>query len=147
MYARFRERGELDFDDARALAVSRLTDAQLATRLSAALAARFREIIIDEAQDSNPDDLEVVKWLRNAGIPTKIICDPHQSIYAFRGGVTDQLLAFGNTFADQNRLTMSGNFRSSGNICKAIVMLRAADARAIVDEPLGEFKGCDSQMM
>ena len=35
---------------------------------------------------------------------------------------------------------MSGNFRSSENICKAIVMLRAADSRNIVDEPLGDFK-------
>lgn len=140
MHERFRERGELDFDEARALGVARLADAKLAIRLSAALRARFREIVVDEAQDSNPGDLEIVKWLRDAGIPTKVICDPHQSIYAFRGGVTDHLFAFARTFADENRLSMNGNFRSSGNICKAITMLRATEARAIVDAPLGEFK-------
>lgn len=140
MHARFRERGELDFDDARALAVSRLGDTNFAIRLSEALAARFCEIIVDEAQDCNPGDVEIVKWLRDARISTKVICDPYQSIYAFRGGITDQLHVFAETFAKENRLSMSGNFRSSGNICKAIVMLRAVEARAAIDEAIGEFK-------
>lgn len=140
MLSRFRERGELDFDDARALAISRIAEADFAARLSSALAARFNEIIVDEAQDCNPADLEIIKWLRDSGIPTKVICDPHQSIYEFRGGVTGQLFAFAETFENDNRLRMSGNFRSSDNICKAIVMLRAAEARNTVDEPLGDFK-------
>lgn len=140
MASRFRERGELDFDDARALAVSRITDAEFATRLSSALAARFREIIVDEAQDCNPEDLEIIKWLRYAGIPTKVVCDPHQSIYAFRGGVTDQLFAFADTFDKDDQLGMCGNFRSSDNICKAIVMLRDLESRNMLDEPLGRFK-------
>ena len=91
MQTRFLERGELDFDDARALAITRCGEVDFAARLSSALAARFREIIVDEAQDCNPVDLEIIKWLRDAGIPTKVICDPHQSIYEFRGGVTDHL--------------------------------------------------------
>jgi hypothetical protein len=140
MLTRFLERGELDFDDARALAVSRLAVAEFATKLSSALAARFREIIVDEAQDCNPADLEIIKLLCDAGIPTKVICDPHQSIYAFRGGVTDQLFTFACTFNEDDQLSMCGNFRSSDNICKAIVMLRAIEFRHIVDEPLGKFK-------
>ena len=73
-------------------------------------------------------------------IPTKVICDPHQSIYEFRGGVTHHLFAFADTFSKDERRGLSGNFRSSENICKAIVMLRAADSRNNVDEPLGDFK-------
>lgn len=140
LQALFHERGELDFDEARALAVARLTDTEFAFRLSSALAARFREIIVDEAQDCNPEDLEIIEWLRNAGIATKVICDPHQSIYEFRGGVTDQLFAFAKTFTTENQLFMSGNFRSSDNICKAIVMFRALETRNMVDKPLGIFK-------
>lgn len=136
----FLERGELDFEDARALAVERLKDAKVAKRLAAAIAGRFCEIIIDEAQDCNQADLEIVKWLRDAGIPTKVICDPHQSIYEFRGGVTEHLFAFAKTFDEKDRLSMKGNFRSSTNICRSIVMLRAADHRDSVDEPLGDFK-------
>ena len=140
MQARFRERGELDFDDARDLAVRRLADAECVVRLSSALAARFCEVIVDEAHDCNPADLEIIKWLRGAAIPTTVICDPHQSIYEFRGGVTHELVAFADSFAKTDQLCMRGNFRSSDSICKAIVMLRDIKARNTIDEPLGEHK-------
>lgn len=146
MLTRFREHGELDFDDARALALARLADAKFAARLSSALAARFCEIIVDEAQDCNPADLKIISLLRDAMIPTKVICDPHQSIYAFRGGVTDHLFAFEYTFNEDDRLRMCGNFRSSDNICKAIVMLRAIESRNTVDEPLGKFKNAQAHI-
>lgn len=140
LLALFRARGELDFDDARDLAVARLDNRDFAVRFSSLLIARFGEIIVDEAQDCNPADLKIIQWLRDAGIPTKVICDPHQSIYEFRGGITDQLFAFADTFDTNDRLSMSGNFRCNGNICKAIVMLRATQFRDIVDEPLGKYK-------
>ena len=53
-------RGLLGFDDARFVALHRLEDATPATRIAAALAARFREVIVDEAQDCNPDDLKII---------------------------------------------------------------------------------------
>ena len=140
MLLRFRDRGELDFNDARQIALERIADKEFSPRLSCALAARFKEIIVDEAQDCNPADLEIVRWLRDAGIPTKVVCDPHQSIYEFRGGVTNQILAFATSFPKEDQLFLSGNFRSSQSICKAIVMLRPLDARKVTDEPLGEFK-------
>jgi DNA helicase II / ATP-dependent DNA helicase PcrA len=138
--ARYLARGELNFDDVRELAKARLQDSTLAQKLAAALSARFSELIVDEAQDCNPADLEIIRWLRDAGIIVKVICDPHQSIYAFRGGVTEQLIAFGTTFQSQDRLTMRGNFRSSANICKAIVILRHKDSRTVVDQALGEYR-------
>lgn len=141
---RFLQRGELDFADARALAASRIKDEALHSRLAAALAARFRELIVDEAQDCNPADLEIIQWLRDAGIATKVVCDPHQSIYGFRGGVTEELIAFGETFEKDNRLPMSGNFRSSDPICKAIVALRPADARGRPDRALGEHRAVNT---
>jgi len=133
-------RAELDFEDVRSVAKRRLADTAFSVRLGAILAARFCEVIVDEAQDCNPADLEVIGWLRNVGIVTKVICDPHQSIYAFRGGVTEQLLAFRDTFAPEDRLPMNGNFRSSSHICKAIVGLRKLDSRTPVDQALGEHK-------
>lgn len=138
--ARYLARGELNFDDVRYLAKDRLQDSVFAQRLAHALSARFSELIVDEAQDCNPTDLEIIKWLRDTGMVVKVICDPNQSIYAFRGGVTEQLVAFGATFQPQDQLTMSGNFRSSANICKAIVALRHKDARTVVDRALGEFR-------
>lgn len=138
--ARFLERAEIDFEEARAIAKARIADATLSLKLGTVLAARFCEVIVDEAQDCNPDDLEIIGWFRTVGIVVKVICDPHQSIYAFRGGVTEQLIAFGLTFDARDRLLMSGNFRSSEHICKSIVALRKIDSRAAVDDALGEYK-------
>jgi superfamily I DNA/RNA helicase len=55
--ARFLERGELDFADARFVALARLRDPVCGAVLGQAFAARFQELIVDEAQDCNPVDL------------------------------------------------------------------------------------------
>lgn len=138
--ARFLEQGELDFADAREIALARLRDPVSSPVLAQALGARFKELIVDEAQDCNPADLEIVNWFRAARVPVKVICDPHQSIYGFRGGVTQELFGFGQSFAQNEQLPMTGNFRSSGHIAKAIVALRAPNARTFVDKPLGNFR-------
>lgn len=98
------------------------------------------ELIVDEAQDCNPVDLEIIAWFRAAGIPVKVICDPNQAIYGFRGGVTRELGQFADSFGAAERLTMSGNFRSSAHITKGIVALRPPGVRAATDEALGEHR-------
>lgn len=138
--ARFLERCELDFTDARSLALARLRDPASGPVLGRALAARFIELIVDEAQDCNPVDLEIIDWLRAAGVPVKVVCDPNQAIYGFRGGVTRELEQFAAKFGEAERLPMSGNFRSSGHIAKGVVALRAPIMRAVVDEALGEHR-------
>jgi DNA helicase-2/ATP-dependent DNA helicase PcrA len=138
--ARFLERGELDFADARSVALARLRDPACGAVLGPAFAARFLELIVDEAQDCNPVDLEIIAWFRAAGVPVKVICDPSQAIYGFRGGVTRELGQFADTFGAAERLPMNGNFRSSGHITKGIVVLRPPDMRAAIDEALGEHR-------
>ena len=138
--ADLRVRGHLGFDQARYEALERVKDPILSKRIAAALVGRFREVIVDEAQDCNPDDLKIISWLRDKHMPVKVVCDPHQSIYEFRGGVTDHLFSFANTFAPQERKMLTGNFRSSPNICKMIAQLRPINVRGMPDEPLGPFK-------
>lgn len=140
MLAAARAKGHIDFEDVRECVRSRLADVPFAKRLGTALAARFREIIVDEAQDCNPADLDVVQWLRDSGLAVKVICDPNQSIYKFRGGVTDEINRFAQRFAESERLPMSGNFRSTPAICSAIVALRPLAARTAVDQALGPLK-------
>ncbi len=138
--ANLRKQGQLGFDQARYEALERLKQPTLSGRIAAALAGRFREVMVDEAQDCNPDDLEIIFWLRKTGIPVKVVCDPDQSIYEFRGGVTNHLVAFADTFARPERKELTGNFRSSPNICKAITQLRPPATRSIADEPRGPLK-------
>jgi len=135
-----RERGQLGFDEARAVALERLNDPEQAGRIAAAIAGRFCEVIVDEAQDCNPEDLTVISWLRESGLSVKVVCDPHQSIYEFRGGVTDHLFEFADTFPADRRKKLTGNFRSTPNICKAIAQLRPPSVRGAPDEALGPLK-------
>ncbi|NTE84714.1 UvrD-helicase domain-containing protein [Agrobacterium tumefaciens] len=133
-------KGMIDFDDVRWIVSQRLGDSSFRERVGKALAARFFEVIVDEAQDCNPSDLDIVAWLRTAGIAIKVICDPHQSIYQFRGGVADELIKFAKTFPDDQQLSMTGNFRSSPAICAAVVALKPPGGVATIDKPLGPRK-------
>lgn len=133
-------RGQLSFNDARQLALERLDNSDISGRLARSLSGRFLEVIVDEAQDCNPDDLRIIGWLLDSGLPVKVICDPYQSIYQFRGGVTDELFAFREHFADEDRMQLSGNFRSTSNICKAIARLRPSDGGVQPDQALGDYK-------
>ena len=132
--------GRLDFDDVRACVRKRLADKIFAARVGAALAGRFREIVVDEAQDCNPTDLEIIAWLRASGLTVKIICDPNQGIYGFRGGVVGELDVFAGTFDRSDHLPMNGNFRSSPAICAAISQLRPPASRGKPDQALGRYK-------
>jgi len=144
LQARLLKSGQLDFDDVRRIANSNLADKAFSNRLGYILSARFGEIIVDEAQDCNPDDLSIIDWLRDmAKIPTKVVCDPHQSIYGFRGGVSDELFKYADTFTENQRLPLTGNFRSSQHICKVVHTLRAPSLRGDEDGALGALKDCD----
>ncbi len=140
MRARFQARGELDYEDARLIALRRLKSLRGESPLGMALRARFGELIVDEAQDCNPSDLEIIQWFRALGMPVKVICDPNQSIYGFRGGVSIELLEFANTFPVEQRLFMTGNFRSSSNIVSAVSRLKPLEANRPVDEALGQYR-------
>lgn len=133
-------RGHLDFEDVRDCVTKRLADPIFSGRLGAALSGRFREIVVDEAQDCNPADLKIIEWLRTSGITVKVVCDPNQAIYSFRGGLTDELLKFASSFDRADQLPMSGNFRSTPAICATISQLRPPATRGAVDTPVGRYK-------
>lgn len=140
MIARALSNGHLDFEDVRDYVAKRLADPGFSVALGAALSGRFREIVVDEAQDCNPEDLKIIEWFRASGIKVKVVCDPNQAIYAFRGGLTDELLKFADTFDGTDQLPMSGNFRSSPAICAAISKLRPPASRGAADQPVGRYK-------
>src|SRR5690606_33560743 len=118
----------------------RLNDAVFRESVGQALAARFKEVIVDEAQDCNPFDLEIITWLRASGIPVKIICDPNQSIYGFRGGVTEELRSYSSKFPKEEQLELSGNFRSTPAICAANYSLRPPNLRVKRDNAMGNLR-------
>lgn len=130
-------KGYISAADARVMAIANLAKDGWADSLGMALAARFEEIIIDEAQDCNYFDLALLEWLKECGLSVTIVCDPDQAIYGFRQGShdPDQLQEFAATYDNANRLYLTGNFRSSAPICSIAATLRS---RADPDDALGE---------
>ncbi|MBF2761006.1 MAG: ATP-dependent helicase [Ectothiorhodospiraceae bacterium AqS1] len=137
--ARLREHGCLGFDEARLVALERIKEQAFSGMIADVLRGRFCEIIVDEAQDCNPEDLTIITWLRDSGLSVKIVCDINQSIYEFRGGVTKHLLDFSETFPTEQRKKLTGNFRSTPNICKSIAQFRPKSTCGIPDRALGSL--------
>lgn len=84
------DRRVLDFSDLEWLTWKLLTDPTHAAYMHARLDARYRHILIDEFQDTNPLQWQIVRaWLEAYGDETEqptvfIVGDPKQSIYRFR---------------------------------------------------------------
>ncbi len=115
----------LSSEDVRVDVSKRLKHAEWADALGRALARRFEEIIVDEAQDCNPLDCQIIHWLRDQGIAVTVIGDPDQSIYGFRNGGLDGLRGIGEKYDVSNRLVLTGNFRSSPPVCSLAATLRS----------------------
>lgn len=80
----------LDFNDIEWLAAQLMRNEETAGYLQARLDARYRHILLDEFQDTNPLQWQILQgWLRgygdDASRPTLfLVGDPKQSIYRFR---------------------------------------------------------------
>jgi hypothetical protein len=92
-------------------------------------------VIVDEAQDCNPLDCQIIRWLRENGITVTVVADPDQAIYGFRHGSPVDLRTIANGYDSQDRLPLTGNFRSSPSICGLAATLRA---RSVPDTSLGD---------
>jgi DNA helicase II / ATP-dependent DNA helicase PcrA len=131
----FRQKGYVSAADARVEALARLKNALWSDSLGRAIAARFHEVIVDEAQDCNSLDLELLRWLRGHRLRVTVVSDLDQAIYGFRQGDPAALRGFSQIYGAANNLGLSGNFRSSPAICRCAATLRN---RAEPDEALGE---------
>lgn len=103
-----------------------------------ALAKRFDEIIVDEAQDTSRLQLWALSWVKFRGLQSLVLVgDYDQSIYAFNGASKDDC----KTSAQQWKLQtepLTENYRSSQRICDAAGRLRGGPP----DTAVGEDKDC-----
>lgn len=83
------------------------------------LAYRFPIIIVDEAQDTSREQMEIIDILSNSGtITTILVGDPDQAIYEWRDATPEYFKAKINT-PQWNTMYLTANFRSSQHICNA----------------------------
>jgi DNA helicase-2/ATP-dependent DNA helicase PcrA len=77
---------------------------------------KFKYILIDEYQDTNPAQYEVIKLLGAANENVCVVGDDAQSIYSFRGATIQNILQFQQDYDDVKVVKLEQNYRSTQNI-------------------------------
>ena len=132
------QRGWLDFDDLILKARDLLTDPSVAQWVLFRLDGGIDHILVDEAQDTGPDQWKVVELLaqeftagqgaRDTARTIFVVGDKKQSIYSFQGADLEKFDAmqrhFGSNLADSGQtlrgLELEHSFRSSPAILRAV---------------------------
>jgi DNA helicase II / ATP-dependent DNA helicase PcrA len=77
---------------------------------------KFRYILIDEYQDTNPVQYEIVKLLGAVHENVCVVGDDAQSIYSFRGATIQNILQFQKDYEDVKVVKLEQNYRSTQSI-------------------------------
>lgn len=77
---------------------------------------KFKYILIDEYQDTNPVQYEIVKLLGAAHENVCVVGDDAQSIYSFRGATIQNILQFQKDYDDVKVVKLEQNYRSTQSI-------------------------------
>jgi len=103
------ESGLVDFGDQVSLAL-RLLRQSPAARVE--LQKRFRYILVDEFQDTNPAQSELVELLAATHGNITVVGDDDQSIYKFRGAAISNILEFKRRHPSARQVVLRHNYRS-----------------------------------
>jgi len=77
---------------------------------------KFRYILIDEYQDTNPAQYEIIKLLGAMHENVCVVGDDAQSIYSFRGATIQNILQFQKDYDDVKIVKLEQNYRSTKSI-------------------------------
>lgn len=120
VYARYdaalREANALDFDD---MILKTVELFENHPEILAKYAGRFRYIMVDEYQDTNPLQYRLVALLSSKYQNLCVVGDDDQSIYKFRGATIENILLFEKHFANAKVIRLEQNYRSTANILDA----------------------------
>lgn len=126
--ARLRQAHALDFDDLISTTVHLL---QAFPAVAEHYRRRFRQILVDEYQDTNHAQYVLVRELTGHGpaapdaaedLPRAeltVVGDADQSIYAFRGATIRNILEFEADYPDARTILLEQNYRSTQTILSA----------------------------
>ncbi|TWI81621.1 DNA helicase-2/ATP-dependent DNA helicase PcrA [Lacibacter cauensis] len=77
---------------------------------------RFKYIMIDEYQDTNPAQYEIIKLLGAMHENVCVVGDDAQSIYSFRGATIENILQFQKDYDNVKVVKLEQNYRSTKTI-------------------------------
>jgi len=106
----------LDFDD---LIVKPVTLFSLHEDVKKQYAKRFRYILVDEFQDTNPMQMAFIDALSSHYRNIFVVGDDDQSIYGWRGAKIEHILNFENLYPDTTLIRLERNYRSTRTILDA----------------------------
>lgn len=129
--------GYVSFDDAMYVALRILRETP---ELAAALAGRFDEILLDEAQDTSELQLACLDELKGTGRLGSLVLvgDLEQSIFAFSGASAERCQKLADTHELRTE-ELTQNHRCSQLICNVAVHFCARD---LPDEAVGQHADC-----
>ncbi len=79
----------------------------------------FKEILVDEFQDTNKIQYELIKLFSSKQNSVFAVGDDDQSIYGWRGAVSTNMNTFQKEFQDLTLVRLEQNYRSTSNILNA----------------------------
>ena len=141
LYREFRmvcqKKNLIDYDDQILLACQLLRDPSIVNEL------KFRHIVVDEFQDTNNEQLYLVRQLvQYPRFMSLVTCgDDSQSIYSFRGAEQSVILELEKTFPHLVDLGLTNNFRSTKEILDLANLLNAQNIRRIDKKIIGHKTG------
>lgn len=80
---------------------------------------RFRQILVDEFQDTNTIQYAWLRVLAGRDIPVMAVGDDDQSIYGWRGAKIENIQRFTEDFASTHTVRLEQNYRSTQTILQA----------------------------
>lgn len=108
--------GVIDFDDMLTLTLDLF---RVAPTVANKYAEKWQYIFVDETHDINPVQNELIKLLNSKHGNLFCVCDPHQSIYGFRGAHPEIVLSYDRHYPGAILQRLSKNFRSKSQIVEA----------------------------
>lgn len=130
----------MDFDD---LIIFTIVLLENNPDIKARINSQWRYITADEAHDSSPRDLKLIRLLGGDSENVCFILDDNQSIYGFRGADIEAVMNVRNYYKDMKIFNLSRNYRCSQVIVEASKSLIAKNT-PLIDKKIRaarEYKG------
>lgn len=110
----------IDYDDQIYLSIEML---EARPNILKALHERYRYIMVDEFQDTNPMQSKLVDLLAGTSENIMVVGDDDQSIYGWRGATLANILSFKTRYPNTQEVALTENYRSTKGILDAAYRL------------------------